>query len=457
MSRLLSLLVLLFGFVSAQAQSLTANSTTPSIADKINDYLDSAVAAYKFNGVALVAKEGEILFHKAYGWRDYAAQAPNDTSTRFPILSMTKSFTAMVLLKLQEQNKLSLADKLSKYFPNFPNGDKISIEQLINHTSGLHNYTDDIGEEDSALVNHPISKQLVLDLVSNKPPMHAPGKGFAYNNSGYYLAGLVIEKATGKPYEQNVRELILNPLGMTHSGFDFNGLPEGEKATGYQFLTHRQQKPYTYLDSTVGYSAGAIYSTTTDLYKWTRAIAQRQLLSSSSWKQALTRQAGDYGLGFRLNQFFGRDYIKHSGGYPGFVSEFVYYPKQDITIILLKNSGTYGEDVWPVTMGLSCIVFDLPYDQWTRRTEVALPVDLLQPKEGKYGAGKLKVSFVVKENRLFEVLPGGGELLLLAESEDSFYLENFNTHIRFVKGSKGGYEQVVIHEHGKDYELKRIK
>lgn len=457
MSKILLLLAILFCSASVQAQSPTINSTTPSIADKINDYLVSAMAAYKFNGVALVARGDEVLFHKAYGWRNVAAQAPNDTSTRFPILSITKSFTAMVLLQLQEQNKLSLNDKLSKYFPDIPNGNKITLEQLIAHTSGLYNYTDDIGEEDSALVNHPISRQLFLDIVYNKPPMHPPGKGFAYNNSGYYLAGLVIEKATGKSYEQNVRERIFDPLGMHRSGFDFNSLPGEEKATGYQFLTDRQQKPYTYLDSTVGYAAGSIYSTTGDLYKWTRAIARQQLLSPASWKQALTRQAGDYGLGFRLNNFFGRDYIKHSGGYPGFVSEFVYYPKQEVTIILLKNSGTYGEDVWPVTMGISCIVFGLPYDQWTRRTEIKLSLDLLQPKVGTYAAGKQKVAFVAKDNRLYEVLPGGQELALLAESEDSFYLENFNTHIRFVKGSKGVYEQVVIHEHGKDYELKKIK
>jgi CubicO group peptidase (beta-lactamase class C family) len=457
MSKLLSFLLLLFGFAYAQAQTLTANHAAQPIADQLNDYLASAVAAYKFNGVALVAKKGEVLLHKAYGWRNVAAQAPNDTSTRFPILSITKSFTAMVLLKLQEQNKLSLNDKLSKYFPDFPNGDKITVEQLISHTSGIYNYTDDIGEEDSALVNHPISRQLFLDIVYNKPPNFSPGKGFAYNNSGYYLAGLVVEKATGKSYEQNVRELIFDPLGMSRSGFAFNGLPEAEKATGYQFLTDQQQKPYTYLDSTVGYSAGAIYSTTGDLYNWTQAIAQQQLLSPASWKQALTRKAGDYGLGFRLNNFFGRDYIKHSGGYPGFVSEFVYYPKQEVTIILLKNSGTYGEDVWPVTMGISSIVFGLPYDRWTRRTEIKLPLDQLQPKVGTYAVGKLKIAFVVKENRLYEVLPGGQELLLLAESEDSFYLENFNTHIRFEKDSKGVYEKVVIHEHGKDYELKKTK
>src|SRR5205085_11798770 len=141
-----------------------------------------------------------------------------------------------------------------------------------------------------------------------------------------------------------------------------------------------QRKPYSYLDSTVSYSAGAIYSTSGDMFKWTRAIANQEILSSKSWKMAFTRKASDYGIGFRINNFFGRDYIKHSGGYPGFVSEFIYYPKEDVTIILLKNSGTYGKDVWPVTMGISSIIIGLPYDLWKNRPEVKLPYVQLQAK-----------------------------------------------------------------------------
>jgi CubicO group peptidase (beta-lactamase class C family) len=422
------------------------------ITDKIDAYLNSALAVSKFNGVALVAREGKVVLHKAYGWKDVAAKTYNDTSTRFPILSITKPFTAMVMLKLQEQDKLLLKDKLSKYFPDLPNADKITLKHLLVHTSGLHNYTEDIGEEDSALVNNPLEKTKILDLI-RKPPMHDPGKDLSYNNSGYYLAGMIIEKATGKPYEQNVRELIFEPLNMQHSGFDFNNLATDLRATGYQFLNDTAQKPYTFLDSTVGFSAGAIYSTTGDMYKWVRAIAQKDILSPDSWNMALNRQAGIYGIGFQLNKFFGNAYIKHSGGYPGFASEFIYYPSQDITIILLRNSGNYGEDVWPLTMGISCIALGLPYDLWQQRKRVVLPEATLKLREGKYVADKLTIIFSVKDKQLYEVLPNGTELLLLAESNDTFYLENFNTSIRFA--TIDGVETATIHEHGKDFPLKK--
>jgi CubicO group peptidase (beta-lactamase class C family) len=453
MPRIIALLAVLFVAAGLKAQmSVEAPDKT---AAEIDAYLNSAVAAGKFNGVALVSGQGRTVLHKAYGWRDVAAKAYNDTSTRFPILSITKSFTAMVVFKLQEQGRLSLADPLTKYFPGFPNGDKITVSHLLDHTSGLYNYTDDIDEEDSALVNHPVPKERVFELITKKPPMHAPGEDMSYNNSGYYLAGLVIEKATGKTYEQNVRELLFEPLGMTNSGFDFSNLAKDVKATGYQFLNAQVQKPYTYLDSTVGYSAGAIYSTAGDMYKWTRAIAQRQILSPGSWNIAFTPKAGDYGIGFRVNQLFGNAYVKHSGGYPGFTSEFIYYPEKDITIILLRNSGNYGEDIWPVTMGLSSVMLGLPYDLWKLRKPVTLSEDVLKQKEGKYAADNLIISFAVKDRRLYEILPGGAELPLLAEDANSFYLENFNTSIRF--GKEEGNDVVTIHEHGKDYKLKKAE
>ena len=139
MSKVIIFTALLIISLSSQAQSV--NKVTNNIADKINRYLASAVAAYKFNGVALVARKGEVLVHKAYGWRNVEKQTYNDTTTIFPILSITKSFTAIVILKLHEENKISIDDNVNKYLPDFPNGDKITIENLITHTSGIYNYT----------------------------------------------------------------------------------------------------------------------------------------------------------------------------------------------------------------------------------------------------------------------------------------------------------------------------
>jgi CubicO group peptidase (beta-lactamase class C family) len=436
---------------------ISGKETTLPLREKIDAYLQSAYQAYKFNGVAIVVKQGEVLLHKAYGSKDVTTKAPIDTSTRFPILSITKSFTAIVLLQLQEQGRLSLQDPVNKYIPAFSAGQNITLEHLLTHTSGIFNYTDNISEKDTSLVGHPVTQQMVLDQFVNQPLAFKPGKGFSYNNSAYFLAGMVIEKVTGQPYEQAVRERVFAPLGMTNSGFDYLNLPSTLKATGYQYLNDTQQKPYPFYDSTVGYAAGSIYSTTSDLLKWVQTIGKGRLLSAASWKAALQRKAGNYGYGFQLDTYQGKNYIKHSGGYPGFASEFIYFPADDVIIILLCNVGNYGQDLWPITMGLSNLLFNVPYDLWQLRKEVQLPDAVLKEKEGKYSNGKYRITLFLKDSQLYTKLPSGLQLPLLAEGDDSFYLENYNTQLHFIKDEKAKVIKVVIHEHGQDHEWIKLR
>ncbi|WP_128546324.1 serine hydrolase domain-containing protein [Larkinella soli] len=330
------------------------------LAGKLAEYMASANRAWRFNGSVLVARKGEVLLHRAYGYRDAKTRALNDTSTRFPILSFTKSFTAALILRLQEEGRLSVKDPLSRFFPDFPNGDSIRLDHLLTHSSGLANFTDVIGEEDSAIVCHPVPRQRVLDLFWNAPRAFRPGTQFSYNNSGYFLLGMVAEKVTGRPYEQAVREKIFRPSGMTRSGFDFNNLPPAVRAQGYDTLTATYFSPYTYLDSTVAYAAGAIYSTTGDLYRWSRAIAGNRVLAAASWKEAFEPRLEGYGYGWKTGRYLDKPYVRHDGGYPGFMSDFIHFPADDVTIILLNNFGNYNDSLLPVVMGLANIVFGRP-------------------------------------------------------------------------------------------------
>jgi CubicO group peptidase (beta-lactamase class C family) len=443
--------------VHLNAQTTSAINRDTSLSEKIDTYLLSATKAHKFNGVALIEQNGKTILHKAFGWKDFAAKTLNDTLTKFPILSVTKSFTATVLLKLQEQGLLSINDPLGKYFPDYPEGGKITLEQLITHSSGIYNYTDNIDEADSAVVCHPVSKAFVVEQFKNKPLAFQPGKGFSYNNSGYYLAGLVIEKVTGKPYEQNVRELIFEPLGMANSGFDYLNLPTQDKAVGYQFLNDKVQKRYPLYDSTVGYAAGSIYSTTGDMLKWAHAIAGGKLLLTNSWKEALTPKNNAYGYGFQMGSYQDRPFVRHAGGYPGFVSEYLYYPKEGLTILLLTNSGNYGEELWPIASDVSKLVFGLPYELWHALSPVTLTEDLLKEKEGSYAFRRKQLRFFVKEGQLYLTNTQGREIPLFAVKEDFFYTELFYTEFQFVKDNAGNVVKVITHERGvaEDYEWKK--
>lgn len=454
---LLLTLVVPFVFLFAQSPS------SPSVTEKLDQYLTAAHGADRFNGSALIVHKGKVLLHKAYGVRNAATKAPNDTATRFPLLSITKSFTAALLLKLQEQGKLSVNDKLSQYFPQFPNGDQITLHHLLTHTSGLFNYTELIDEGDSALVCHPVPKQRIIDLIRDKPLAFTPGQQFSYCNSGYFLLGLVIEKVTSKPYEQNMRELILQPLGMNHSGFDFINLPAQNRALGYDTLTAVYASPYPHPDSTVLYAAGGLYSTTGDMLQWAKAVGKGQLLSAHSWQMAFTPQLNSYGYGWETNQFGGKPYLRHSGGYPGFMAEFVYYPKEDLTIVLFNNFGNYADSILPVVQSLSVIVFGMADDLWLPRQEVVLEPKLLKQYVGRYVADSPSgygTDIILRAGRLYSLgrhknqLP---ELALYASSADHFFPEKYNSRVMFRRDASGQVVSCIIQENGQRFEWKKVK
>ena len=456
MKQLVILILITLPFFS-KAQS--SSYSDDSLSRLLDTYVTSANSAYKLNGSVLVAQKGKILLHKPYGLANTDTRLPNDTLTRFPILSLTKSFTATAILKLEEESKLSVKDKISKYFPDYPYGDKVTIEDLLTHRSGITNYTDAVGEEDSAIINHPLPKQRILETFYSKPLEFSPGSQFSYSNSGYFLLGLIIEKITGEPYEQFVRESILSPLGMTNSGFDFINLPQPIRAQGYNTFDAILQRPYKHYDSTYAYSAGAMYSTTGDLYKFAQAIASNKILSSKAWQLAFKPRLNHYGYGWKVDNLFGRDYIRHDGGYPGFMSDFIYYPKDDITIIILNNFGNYGQNVWASIMGISCIMFHLPYDLWQLRKEQKVEESILKQYVGLYKLNKkLGLAIAFKDGQLYMKGVGAStapELPMLPEAGNKFFLRDFNTTFTFVKDRDRF--QLLVHEHGRDSEWKAAK
>lgn len=460
--------VVTFTFLSLfllQCFALKAQQKNDSSAlyKKLDEYLISAVNLEKFNGSVLIAKKGEIILQKGYGWKNVAANSFNDANSIFQIGSLTKPFTSEVILKLQEQGKLSISDNLYKYFPNYPKGDRITIENLMDHTSGIHNYTDDINEKDTAIICHPVPKQKIVDVFINKPMEFKPGARFSYCNSDYYLLGMIIEKVTGKPYEQVVREIIFNPLHMTHSGFDFIHLEDPSKTKGYVVLNKDKQVLNYSVDSTVYYAAGAIYSTTGDLYKWERSIAEKQILSEDSWKQAFTSRIEHYGLGWWIDTLYNRKFIYHSGGLIGFMSYFAYFPDDDVTIILLCNFGNYGGSLGDLTSGVSAILFDKPYSLYEKHTEITADKTLLKQYTGVYRFNsdhQLIITFngdklFVEDSNPKDMLP---KVELHAESETMFYISEAQLKFEFIKDASGNSEKIITYNtRGKDAEWAKVK
>lgn len=436
------------------------HAQSDSVTAKLDEYLVAANKLNKFNGNALVAEHGKILLQKSYGYKNFPDRSLNDSNTIFQIGSVTKQFTATVIMKLQEESKVSLHDTLSKYFPVFKYAKQITLENLLTHTSGLYDYASDIDDEDSAISLHPVDKQLVTDIIFKHDLYFKPGTQFRYCNSGYYLLGLIIEKVTGKSYEQNVRDIIFTPLQMRHSFFDFKNIADTNIATGYQEITNTSQKEATAWrwDSTVSYAAGAIYSTTGDLYKWTQAIGEQKILLPGSWKAMLTAHLSNYGFGFYVDSVFRKPTYTHGGGIPGFISYICYFPANDVSIILLCNQGWFGEALNVMNIDLSAIVFKKSFEP--KDINGKSNTAFFKKYTGTYEFDKKHHAYITFEDGQLQMeAPEGGlpKSPLFAEDETNFYLKVINARIEFTKDAANNIIGLIARYAGKTEVCKKSK
>ncbi|WP_223640102.1 serine hydrolase [Corallococcus sp. EGB] len=323
--------------------------------------LDKLLTQYhqlrQFNGAALVANEKGIVLKKAYGQANFEWNVPNTPDTKFRIASMTKQFTAMVILQLVAEGKLKLDDTLVSALPDYrkDTGSRITITHLLNHTSGIPNYTSAPDFFPKVSRNPYAVADFVKQFASGDLEFE-PGSKFAYSNSGYYLLGAIIERVTGKTYAQAVQERIFTPLGMKDSGYDVAATVLPKRASGYE-LTPGGYANAAYLDMSLPYAAGSLYSTVEDLYRWDRALYENKLLPEALKQKMFTPGLENYGLGLSMDPLPLNDgktvlaTIGHSGGINGFSSRIYRVPEGREVVILLDNTSR-GDKLRELSAGL---------------------------------------------------------------------------------------------------------
>jgi len=320
------LLLLISTFVSAQ-----------DISHQLDNYLSHKKKKNIFNGTALVVYRGRILLYKGYGYKNITSKSYNDTGTFYRIGSLSKPFTATGILMLAEQKELTLKDSLSAFLSGYPRGDSITIEHLLTHSSGIKEYLEIKTIQvlpDSA---PPISIERLIDHFKDHPLKNRPGEKFSYSNSNYILLSAIIEKITGKKFEDVIRQTIFEPLSMHHSGFDFKHVSDTNKSTGHVSIKKRILIPEDF-DSTYAPGCGSMYSTAMDLYQWYKGLYNGKVMTESTREQAFVRRFANYGYGWFNEKKQGRKCISHAGGVPGFLANMQFYPEEDLCIILLSNS-----------------------------------------------------------------------------------------------------------------------
>src|SRR5688500_12032710 len=278
-----------------------ASFASPLIAASKAESIDALVRRYnelrQFNGTVLVAGESGVVHKKGYGYANFEWQIPNTPDVRFRLGSITKQFTSMVIMQLVAEGKIKLDDRVTTHLTGYrkDTGDRVTIAHLLNHTSGIPSYTALPGFFANESRNPYIPDAFVQKWASGELEFE-PGTKWAYNNSGYFLLGAIIEKVTGKTYAEALQERIFDPLGMKASGYDLAAPLIPKRASGYA-LAGGKYVNAPYLDMTIPYAAGSLYSTVEDLYLWDRALYTEKLLKDDLKKQMFTPGLREYGFG----------------------------------------------------------------------------------------------------------------------------------------------------------------
>ena len=352
-------------------------------ATKVQEVLTLAHKYKQFSGSALVAENGKVIYKGGFGMANMEWNIPNAPDTKFRLGSITKQFTATLTMQLVEQGKIKLDGKLSDYLPDYRKdiGDKVTIHQLLTHTSGIPSYTNQPGFLENVSRNPYKVNDFVKKYASGDLEFE-PGSKYSYNNSGYFLLGAIIERVTGKPYEQVLKQNIFDPAGMKNTGYDHHNTIILKRASGYTKTPALSNAAY--LDMSIPYAAGSLYSTVEDLYLWDQALYTDRLLSAASKELMYKPFLQNYAYGWVVrNASFKQNnndiqVITHDGGINGFTTTIVRFPKEKNLIVMLDNTGSGYLD--RLSESIAKILYNQPYEQ--PKISIVAPLEKLINEEG---------------------------------------------------------------------------
>lgn len=443
--------VLLLSFF-ALALTVKAQTDQQKV-QKIDSLLQAFAKKDMFTGAVSISKNGTTLLSKGYGMANYSYDMPNTAQTKFKLASVSKQFTAMAIMILQEQGKLSVDDKLTKYIADYPNGDKISIHHLLTHTSGIYNFTNDTNYEAIMMQPHTLTK--LIGYFKDKKLDFEPGEKFSYSNSGYILLSYIIEKASGKTYAEFITTQIFEPLGMKNSGvFDGNKLVKN-LAIGYTEGDNGLENT-AYIDMSVPSGAGAVYSTVEDLQLWDRAFYTEKLVKKATLDKIVTPYKDKYAYGWFVDQYIGHPLIYHKGGIQGFSTIISRFPKDEVCIVVLKNID--NQMAFQPNKICRAIMFGDTYELPVERIALKIDKAVAQKLCGDY---ELEPGFVMtislEGDKMFVLPTGQRKSEIFCEGAYSYFSKVVNAQFEFAKDKKGNITSLTLIQNGQQMPGKKIK
>jgi D-alanyl-D-alanine carboxypeptidase len=437
--------------------SLSLLQATSALAEApLEQRLDAALAPmFKPNwpgATVIVTRNGKAVFRKAYGLANVAENTPMQPDMQLRIGSITKQFTAVGILMLAEQGKLSVSDDVRKHLPDFPDkGSAITIEHLLQHTSGIPNYTS--LKAFRSLPDEGVTLAQVYEVFAKEPLDFAPGERYSYSNSGYFLLGLIIEKLSGMKYHDFVAKNIFEPLGMqdtAHEGFERSTKRhiQGHRLNGKEIVAVKD------IDVTLAYAAGALVTTVDDMARWDAAVGSGKLLKPVTWRQAFTscrlpqNAPCHYGYGWNIGTLAGHKMIHHGGSIPGFTAQALRLPDDKVFVAVLTNGNGGAVNTPVIAYKAAGIAIGQPFADFK---PIALAPEALDAFVGTYvGADKVKRVVRRDGDKLVMQRDGRDAAPIMAHAPDRFFMDGSLASLEFQRGVDGKVHSLLVRQPGAD-------
>ena len=429
------LLSALFAFlVAAPLLAQTPDKT------KLDQFFGTLEANNKFMGNVTLSKDGKTVYHKSLGYADVDKKLKVNENTKFRIGSISKTFTAALIFKAIEEKKLTLADKLDKYFPTVPNAPKITIAQLLSHSTGIHNFTNDESYLTWNTAAH--TEAQLLDIIVKGGSDFEPGSQNEYSNSNYVLLSYILEKTYKKSYKEIVDQKIVKPLGLKNTYFGGKINTTANEANSYTYNGTWNSETET--DMSVPLGAGAMVSTTADLSRFLEALFAGKVVSAASFDQMKTI-TNDYGMGIFRYPFLDKEAYGHTGGIDGFKSMVVYFPEDKLTYAFTSNGTTYNKIGAAVISWYFNKPFEIP-----DFTAFAYKTEDLDKYLGVYASKQIPLKITVSKDNALLIAQATGQSAFPLDplaTANNFKFEQAGLEMEFNPETK----QMVLKQAGAKY------
>ncbi|HBV14673.1 MAG TPA: D-alanyl-D-alanine carboxypeptidase [Chryseobacterium carnipullorum] len=412
-------------FIAATSVSCLVFSQNAS-KQKLMDYLDSLSVHHKVMGSFAIAENDRPAFLKTTGFSDAAKQQKANINTQYRIGSISKIFTAVLIMKAVEDKKLSLSTKLSLFYPEIEYADKITIGNLLQHRSGIHNLTNE--EEYWTYNTKPQTEESLLSIIKKYKSDFSPGTKYVYSNSNYIILGFILEKVYEKSYTRLIKDKIARPLKLTLTEVGGKIDPSKNQALSYQYTNGNYQLSQE-TDMSIPVGAGNIISTPTELIKLIIGLENGKLISKNSLEQ-MKSFVDNYGYGIAKVPFEQYSGYGHTGGIDNFRSVLYYFPELKVAVSFVTNQSDYDNNDISIKMIQTVLGKDFKMPNFK---EISVSEELLKKYEGLYKAEgfPLDIKIFSENGKLMGQATGQGKFPLQAVSESEFKFEMAGIKMKF--------------------------